>query len=146
MSDSWARYRAAVARTEQHFIGGRWLDALGSERAVVRSPHDGAVLIDLALAGPEDIDRAVTAARAAFVHWAETGAEDRAALVRSLAERYGASLDELARMISSENGSPISFSHLGQVGAVPLLFDGFLRAGARSPWEGGSRCALGRPV
>jgi len=124
-------------RTTEHLIGGRWTPATTTDQIVVRSPHDGHVLDRVALANTADIDRAVGVARSAFDQgdWPRMPASERAALVGRLAQRYGSSLEEMAQLISSENGSPISFSRLGQAGAVPLLFTGFLDAAGAMAWE-----------
>jgi len=124
-----------VVRTQEHFIGGSWHPAQDSERHRVLSPHDGSTVAEVALATPDAIDAAVRAARAAFDGWATTPYADRAALVRRLVEAYEPAMDELAELISRENGSPLAFSQYGQVGAVPALVDGFLTAAEAEPWE-----------
>lgn len=97
-------------------------------------PHDRSALADVALASAEDVDHAVRAARTAFEDGVPGNAEAREQTVADLAVRYRSSLEEMARLISTENGSPITFSRLGQVGAIPLIFDGFLAASATMAW------------
>ncbi len=124
-------------RTTEHLIGGRWVVSGGTDRIIARSPHDGRELVQVASASAAEVDQAVSAARQAFDRgeWSAAPVVERIAAVGRLAERYGSSLEEMAQLISRENGSPISFSRLGQAGAVPLLFDGFLDAARHLAWD-----------
>jgi acyl-CoA reductase-like NAD-dependent aldehyde dehydrogenase len=62
--------RAGSVRIQDRlFIGGDFVDALDGETFETRDPHDGAVLATVARAGTADVDRAVTAAAAAFPAW-----------------------------------------------------------------------------
>jgi betaine-aldehyde dehydrogenase len=103
----------------------------------VRSPHDGSLVGTAPAATPADVDRAVAAGAAAFEagSWSRTPPADRIAVVARLVELYATRSDELARTISLENGSPITFSRLGQVGAVPPLIQGFLDGARTLDWE-----------
>jgi betaine-aldehyde dehydrogenase len=84
-----------------------------------------------------EADEAVALAAAAFDRgdWSRRPVADRIAVIERLAAGYATRQDELARVITQENGSPITFSQLGQVGAVPPLLDGFLAAARRMAWE-----------
>jgi acyl-CoA reductase-like NAD-dependent aldehyde dehydrogenase len=57
-------------------------------------------------AGPDDVDRAVQAAAAAFPDWRETDAEERAAKLRGFAELVKANRKELAETLTHEQGKP----------------------------------------
>ena len=90
------------------FIGGAWVDAASGERYASLSPSDGEKLADLAMAGLEDVDRAVAAARGAFEgRWGQMLPSDRAALLRCLGDLIAAHADELAELESLDNGKPI---------------------------------------
>ncbi|HET6951679.1 MAG TPA: aldehyde dehydrogenase [Acidimicrobiales bacterium] len=102
------------------FVGGRWVAASTGERIEVVCPHTEEPLARVAAAAPEDVDRAVAAARQAFDEgpWPRTRPAERVELVRLLAERYGERRDELADLITAELGAPISFARRAQV-ALP---------------------------
>ena len=71
---------AAGLRTpirHQLFIGGRFVDAASGETLATLNPHDNSVIAEVALAGREDVDRAVAAAKAAFPAWSRMAAADR---------------------------------------------------------------------
>jgi aldehyde dehydrogenase (NAD+) len=127
------------------YVGGRWRPASAPEPIVVRSPHDGSLVGECGAATVADVDDAVEQAAGALDQgdWAGRPIEERISVVERLRDAYATRSDELARLITLENGSPITFSLLGQVGAIPSLIDGFV-AGARAlPWESGIGGMLG---
>ena len=126
-----------TVRYRQLYIGGRWTDTAGSDEYVVRSPHDGTEVGRAPVATTADVDEAVTAARRAFDEgpWPRLPVAERIAAVERLSAAYQSRSDELAALISSENGSPLTFSQLGQVGAIPFLMAGFVDAARALAWE-----------
>jgi aldehyde dehydrogenase (NAD+) len=90
-------------------IGGRFIDAQSGERFATDNPSTGERVAELALAGPADVDAAVTAARAALEGpWSRfTPAERQGALLR-LAELVDREFDDLALIDTLEMGRPIT--------------------------------------
>ena len=133
------------AHRDELYVGGRWRPATGGERIVVRSPHDGALVGEAAAATPADVDAAVQAATAAFEAgtWSTRSPAERIAVLEQLLPRYARRQEELARLITLENGSPLTFSTYGQVGAVPPLVAGFLDAARALAWDDEVRGAFG---
>ena len=126
-------------RDGELYLGGRWQPARSDERLVVRSPHDGSVVGETSAATVDEVDEAVRLASAAFERgdWSRRPVAERIEVIAGLAERYATRQEELARTISQENGSPITFSQLGQVGAIPFLLEGFVAAARALDWETG---------
>src|SRR5450432_1092282 len=89
------------------FIRGRFVDALDGATFETRNPHDDSVLADVAEAAPADIDRAVTAAAAAFPAWTRRPAAERGRLLLKLADRIEEAAEELATLESLDTGHPI---------------------------------------
>src|SRR5262245_51081161 len=93
----------------QLFIDGKWTD--GSERrpGTVTNPANGAVLAEVAVAGVDDVDRAVRAARRAFDEgpWPRLDPLARGRLLFRVAERIRADLDDLAMTDTLNVGKPI---------------------------------------
>lgn len=88
-------------------IGGRLVGARDGQQLDVFDPARGEVVAKIPLGSPDDVDDAVAAAAAAFPHWRDTPATERAAGVLRLAdavERHG---EELARLDTLDTGSPI---------------------------------------
>ena len=65
---------------------------------------------------PDDIDRAVAAAKAAFPAWSETPAPERGKLLLRVAEELEARRDEIADVMTHEVGMPKPLSAAIQVG------------------------------
>ncbi|MBL7487667.1 aldehyde dehydrogenase [Frankia sp. AgB1.9] len=100
-----------VLRHDHFFINGRWVPPVGTTRITVVSPNTGEVIGDVPEAGPADVDAAVTAARQAFDDprgWSQWTPERRAEAIERLADEIDARKDEIARLVSSQNGMPIS--------------------------------------
>ena len=85
------------------FIDGEFVDGAG-ERLAVTDPATQSMLTEVPFATPDEIDRAVASAAAAFRAWRETPTPERARLMMSyqaLLKRYQ---DDIARIVSAETG------------------------------------------
>ncbi len=90
------------------FIDGQWAPAASGQTYKSISPSDESMIAEMALAGPEDVDRAVAAARKAFESgWGDMLPAKREALLRRLAELLAEHAGELAELESIDNGKPI---------------------------------------
>ena len=88
----------------QNYINGSFIDSGGSRRLQVISPLNGQLLSDLPLSTGADLDKAVDAAKAAFLSWSKTPIKERVQVFfryKTLLEKH---LDELAALCSEENG------------------------------------------
>lgn len=74
----------------------------------VRNPATGQVVGLSPLATPSDLDAAVAAARAAFPSWAARSSADRAELCGRVAETIDAHAEELAHLLTLEQGKPLN--------------------------------------
>ncbi|MEU5608868.1 aldehyde dehydrogenase [Streptomyces sparsogenes] len=109
----------------QLFIGGVPADPAGTEVIEVVSPHTEAVIGRVPHASRADVDRAVAAARTAFEEgpWARASLEERIAVVTRVKDAVAARHEEIARLISAQNGSPYSWSVLGQALGALMVWD-----------------------
>ena len=101
---------------EHFFVGGAWVSARGRPSITVVNPETEQPCGSVPEGTAEDVDAAVGAAREAFAGWAQTPVADRAALLTAAADRLEARRDEVARLISTEMGTPFGFSQAVQVG------------------------------
>ncbi len=110
-----------MTRRLRHYIGGRWVDAK-ADVITSRSPSTGETVAEVPIAGAEEVDVAVTAARDALGDWADRRAADRAAALLSLADAVEAREAEVGRLIALEMGKPIRVARGREVaGAVDRL-------------------------
>ncbi len=79
-----------------------------AQRAEVRNPADGAIAGLMPLATPADLDAAVAAAAAAFPAWAATPDAERQALCGKVADIIEAHAEELAQLLTLEQGKPLN--------------------------------------
>ncbi len=96
----------------QLFINGEFTDALSGETLATLNPHDNSVIAEVALAGREDVDRAVDAAHQAFAAWSRRGAAERGGILLRLAGLIEANAEELARLESLDTGHPLRDSRM----------------------------------
>ncbi|MEU5979462.1 aldehyde dehydrogenase [Streptomyces sp. NPDC047315] len=107
------------------FIGGEWTDPAGTEAIEVVSPHTEQVIGRVPHASRADVDRAVAAARRAFDEgpWPRMTLAERIEVVARIKDAVAARHDELARLISSQNGSPYSWSVFAQALGAMMTWD-----------------------
>ena len=107
------------------WIGGDWVPSDGGGSIEVISPHTEQVIATVPEASTADVDNAVAAARAALESgpWATMEPAGRAEILTNLTGALGGRAEDLAQTITAEMGSPIMFSHLGQVGATLMVAD-----------------------
>ena len=106
-------------------IGGK-LDA-GSASFDVVNPANEQVIGQAPDATPEDLDRAVAAARAAFPAWSALPIEKRREYLNAMAQAILANIDPLKRLLTSEQGKPHADAEADVGGAA------FWLMGASSP-------------
>ena len=118
-------------------IDGRWTTPASTEVIDVRSPHDGSPVGRVPLAGPDDVDLAVGAARRAFDSgpWPRMAVADRIAALQPVADAYAKRVAEMSALITDEMGSPRWFSDLGQGPGALYLLQLALQYAVDYPWE-----------
>ena len=122
---------------DSFFINGKWMPATGSDTVDVVSPSTLESIGSVPEATTADMDKAVAAAREAFDvgPWPRMTPDDRADIMASISTGITERMDEFARLISSENGCPYSFSIMGQVYAATAVIDYFTDLTRRYPFE-----------
>lgn len=95
---------------EKCYVGGQWVAPLGTGRFTLVNPSDETPCAEIAMGDARDADRAVAEAKRALPGFAAAGRDDRLALLRRILAVYQGKYEELARLMSLEMGSPITFS------------------------------------
>ena len=124
--------------TREHFyIDGGFVPAAGTGTIDVVSPHTEEVIGRVPDGTTADIDRAVAAARKAFDdgEWTRTTPAERAVRINALSAAISSRMDEFAKLISSENGSPYSWSIMGQVLSSQMVLDFYGGLAPTYPFE-----------
>ena len=108
------------------YIGGEWVTPSTTNTIDVISPFTEEVIATVPEAAEADVDRAVDAAKAALAGpYPQLSPEERADYLSRLSQAIGARAMEFAEIITTEMGSPASFSLMGQVFSATMIFDGF---------------------
>jgi malonate-semialdehyde dehydrogenase (acetylating)/methylmalonate-semialdehyde dehydrogenase len=87
-----------------NFINGRWSDSPSTEWRDVVNPATGETLAQVPMADAKEVNQAVEAAVAAFPEWRRTPPEDRIQPLFKLKMLLEDHLDDIARIITQENG------------------------------------------
>ncbi|WP_175716819.1 aldehyde dehydrogenase family protein [Burkholderia anthina] len=120
---------------QQFYIDGAWVEPSGSQRLPVIDPSTETSLGDVALGDEHDVDRAVAAAKRAFVTFSQTSVAERVALLQSVLDAYLARYDEMADVIMREIGAPKHLAHAWQAGLGRRHLEETLRTIEHFPWQ-----------
>jgi len=102
-------------KNEQKFyIDGQWVEPHSKQTLAVVNPATEAVIATIAIGDETDVDRAVAAARRAFVTFSQTTVEERAALLEKIIAVYKARMPDIAAAVSQEMGAPVSLATAAQ--------------------------------
>jgi aldehyde dehydrogenase (NAD+) len=118
------------------FLDGAWVSPSTSDLFDVRSPHDGSAVGSAPVASEADVDRAVDAARRAFDEgpWPRMTVEERIDALRPFVDAYATHTSELATLVTSEMGSPATFSEPAHGLGPLLLMQATLGFAESYPW------------
>src|SRR5450432_303039 len=88
----------------RHFINGNFVDAAPGRDLPVISPLDGVLLAEMPCSTAAELDAAVIAAQKAFPRWSKTPIKERVQVFFRYKYLLEKNLDELAELVSEENG------------------------------------------
>ncbi|MEV0593757.1 aldehyde dehydrogenase family protein [Nonomuraea cavernae] len=94
----------------QLYIGGAWTASASGEAIEVVNPATEEIIDRVPAGSPDDVERAVLAARRAFPSWSATAPAERGKLLAAAAELLKERADEIARTIATDMGAPLGFA------------------------------------
>jgi gamma-glutamyl-gamma-aminobutyraldehyde dehydrogenase len=108
--DDWQQRASALQLRSGAYVGGASVEAVSGATFDNYSPTTGEVLNQVASTDAADVDRAVAAARAAFVRgdWARSSPSDRKEVLLRLAQLIRDNAEELALLETLDMGKPIT--------------------------------------
>jgi alpha-ketoglutaric semialdehyde dehydrogenase len=95
-------------KTYKNFIGGEWVDAASGETFESTNPANGDTIGAFPKSGPEDVDRAVAAAREAYESWRLVPAPRRGEIMFRFAQLLTEHKAEVADLMSHEMGKVLA--------------------------------------
>jgi acyl-CoA reductase-like NAD-dependent aldehyde dehydrogenase len=117
------------------YIGGEWVEPATDQTIDVVNPTTEEVIGRIPEGTPEDVDRAVAAAREAFKTWSQTPIEVRADTCAAISAKLAERGDELAALIATELGMPMALSKMVQAGLPTMDFGSMPEQLERVVWE-----------
>jgi acyl-CoA reductase-like NAD-dependent aldehyde dehydrogenase len=133
---------------EKLYIDGAWVASTGATSIDVISASTEEVMGRIPEGTPDDVDKAVKAARAAFPAWSATSTEERGKYIQRLAEALAARADEIANTIAGEVGMPLNMSRMIQAGLPQMVMGSYVALLSEFPFEEklGSSLVVREPV
>nr|WP_128943490.1 NAD-dependent succinate-semialdehyde dehydrogenase [Bradyrhizobium zhanjiangense] len=136
MTDLATRHLQSLRRRDfvagAALIDGRW--SLGEQRDVVIDPATGEEVADVARCGAADMDLAIAAAERSFRAWREFLPARRGEILRSWASLIRAHTEELAVLVTVEQGKPLGEARY-EIGYGAGFLDWFAAEGERAYGE-----------
>lgn len=117
------------------YIDGCWVEPAAPAPFGVVNPATEETFASISLGSREDVDRAVQAARRAFAVYGEASVEQRLDYLDRIIRGFRANLQELARLMTLEMGSPITFSTERQATVALFHFEEAARVLASYAFE-----------
>ena len=105
----------------QLLIDNQWVDAASGKTLDVLNPATGLVIGKVAHAGKDDLDRALAAAQKGFDTWRFLPANERAQIMRKAGGLVRERADEIARLVTQENGKPLPEARLEVLAAADII-------------------------
>ncbi|MDQ1446363.1 MAG: aldehyde dehydrogenase [Acidimicrobiaceae bacterium] len=104
------------------YIDGAWVASTGTGTIDVINSTTEEVMGRVPEGTPDDVDKAVQAAKRAFGSWSQTSREERAKFLQRITEGLDARMGDIAAVIAQEVGMPINLSNMIQVGLPRMTF------------------------
>ncbi|MET3134264.1 succinate-semialdehyde dehydrogenase/glutarate-semialdehyde dehydrogenase [Oxalobacteraceae bacterium GrIS 1.11] len=125
---------------QQCYIDGLWLNADSGERTEVHNPATGETIGTIPTMGAEETRRAIAAANAAWPAWRKKSAKERAVVLRKWNDLMLENADDLALIMTTEQGKPLAEAK-GEIVYAASFIEWFAEEGKRiygdtmpSPW------------
>ena len=115
---------------QQCYIDGKWSDADSGKTVAVSNPASGEILGTIPNMGTDETRRAIAAANAAFPGWRAKTAKERSTILRKWFELMMLHQEDLAKLMTAEQGKPLSESR-GEIAYAASFIEWFAEEGKR---------------
>ena len=115
---------------QKAYIDGEWVDAIGGASLPVKNPASGETLGTVPRMGAEETRRAIEAADTALPAWRAKTAKERARILRKWFDLMMENQDDLAALMTAEQGKPLAESK-GEIAYAAAFIEWFGEEGKR---------------
>jgi succinate-semialdehyde dehydrogenase/glutarate-semialdehyde dehydrogenase len=115
---------------QANYIDGKWVQADSGRTLLVKNPATGEAIGEVPALGAAETRRAIEAANRAQGAWRAMLAKDRAAILRKVNDLMLANADDLAVIMTAEQGKPLSESK-GEIAYAASFIEWFAEEGKR---------------
>lgn len=115
---------------QENCVDGQWVSAAGGATLTVKNPATGELVGTVPAMGAAETRRAIEAAQRAYPAWRALLAGERAAILHKLAALMLENTEDLARIMTAEQGKPLIESR-GEIAFAASFFDWFAEEGKR---------------
>ncbi len=115
---------------QQAWIAGRWTAAANGRRVAIHNPANGTIVGEVPVMGAAETRTAIEAAAAALPSWSRKTAKERAAILRRFADLMIANTNDLAIIMTAEQGKPLAESK-GEIAYAASFIEWFAEEGKR---------------
>jgi betaine-aldehyde dehydrogenase len=122
-----ASRKPEVSVHDKLYVNGEWIQPAGKGMLEVINSTTEEVMGRVPEGSPEDINRAVAAARAAFDSWSTTSSAERAGFLEKISAGLAARQNEIAAIIASEVGMPLPLATMVQAGMPIMVMGSYAR-------------------
>ena len=137
---------------QQAYIDGAWIDADNGETVAVLNPATGETIARVPHMGALETRRAIEAANAAWPAWRKKTAKERAAILRKWSDLMLENADDLALLMTLEQGKPLKEAK-GEIQYAASFFEWFAEEAKRiagetlaSPWAHSRMIVIKEPI
>ncbi|MFZ9651885.1 MAG: NAD-dependent succinate-semialdehyde dehydrogenase [Steroidobacteraceae bacterium] len=115
---------------QEAYVNGQWITADDGKTVAIANPANGRIVGHVPVMGAVETRRAIDAAAAALPAWARRTAKERAVILRKFADLMSANADDLAIIMTSEQGKPLAEAR-GEVAYAASFLEWFAEEGKR---------------
>jgi succinate-semialdehyde dehydrogenase / glutarate-semialdehyde dehydrogenase len=115
---------------QANYLDGKWVEADGGKTLIVKNPATGEAIGEVPAMGEAETRRAIEAAARVLPIWRGMLAKERAAVLRKLNDLMLANTEDLAVIMTAEQGKPLSESK-GEIAYAASFIEWFAEEGKR---------------
>ena len=101
-------------KLDKFYINGEWVSPVKDEKIDIINPSDETVIGTLAVGSEIDIDKAVKAAKEAFIKYSKTDVSERLDLLNEILNQFEKRFEDFVEAITKEMGAPVKLSRGAQ--------------------------------